>query len=74
MARAHDCEVVFETGPAGTVAVVAGYDTDLTVTALLYESLHTQAATQMAARAPLDAGRDPALAPLVPARLRGEGG
>ena len=49
VARAHDCEIVFETGPAGTVAVVAGYDADLTVTALLYESLHAQAATQMAA-------------------------
>lgn len=49
VARAHDCEVVFETGPLGTIAVVAGFDSDLVVTALLYESLHTQAAAQMAA-------------------------
>jgi hypothetical protein len=48
VARSHDCEVVFETGPDGTVAVVAGFDTDLVVTALLYESLHVQAAGQMA--------------------------
>ncbi len=48
VARAHDCEVVFETGPAGTVAVVAGFDVDLVVTGLLYESLHIQAANQMA--------------------------
>lgn len=48
VARSHDCEVVFETGADGTVAVVAGFDTDLVVTALLYESLHVQAAGQMA--------------------------
>ena len=48
VAHSHDCEVVFETGPDGTVAVVAGFDTDLVVTALLYESLHVQAAGQMA--------------------------
>lgn len=47
VARSHDCEVVFETGPDGTVAVVAGFDTDLVVTALLYESLHIQAAGRM---------------------------
>jgi hypothetical protein len=48
VARSHDCEVVFETGPDGTDAVVAGFDSDLVVTALLYESLHVQAASQMA--------------------------
>ena len=48
VARSHDCEVVFETGADGTVAVVAGFDSDLVVTALLYESLHVQAASQMA--------------------------
>jgi hypothetical protein len=48
VARSHDCEVVFESGPDGTVAVVAGFDADLVVTALLYESLHIQAASQMA--------------------------
>jgi hypothetical protein len=49
VARAHDCEVVFETTAAGSVALVAGFDTDLVVTELLYESLHVQAAGQMAA-------------------------
>ncbi len=48
VARAHDCEVVFETGATGTVAVVAGFESDLVVTELLYESLHVQAAGQMA--------------------------
>lgn len=48
VAQAHDCEVVFETGGAGTVAVVAGFASDLEATALLYESLHLQAAGQMA--------------------------
>jgi hypothetical protein len=48
VARSHDCEVVFETGADGTVAVIAGFDSDLVVTALLYESLHIQAASQMA--------------------------
>lgn len=49
VARSHDCEVVFETGATGTVAVVAGFESDLVVTELLYESLHVQAAGQMAA-------------------------
>lgn len=49
VAQAHDCEVVFETGEAGTVAVLAGFESDLVVTELLYESLHVQAAGQMAA-------------------------
>jgi hypothetical protein len=48
VAGAHDCEVVFETGPEGTTALVAGFDSDLDVTALLYESLHVQAAGAMA--------------------------
>lgn len=48
VARAHDCEVVFETGGAGTVALVAGFASDLEATVLLYESLHLQAAGQMA--------------------------
>jgi hypothetical protein len=49
VARNHDCEVVFETGPLGTVAVVAGFESDLDVTELLYGSLHVQASSQMAA-------------------------
>jgi hypothetical protein len=48
VATNHDCEVVFQTGPDGTTAVVAGYESDLDITELLYGSLHTQAATQMA--------------------------
>ena len=39
---------MFETGPAGTTAVVAGYESDLDVTEVLYTSLHAQAASQMA--------------------------
>ena len=45
----HDCEVVFETGPHGTTATIAGYLADLDVTEVLYTSLHAQAANQMAA-------------------------
>ncbi len=45
----HDCEVVFETGPHGTTATIAGYQSDLDVTEVLYTSLHAQAANQMAA-------------------------
>ena len=48
VARHHDCEVVFETGPAGTLAVLAGYESDLDVTEVLYASLHVQASSQMA--------------------------
>ncbi len=48
VARNQDCEVVFETGPGGTTAVVAGYESDLDVTEVLYTSLHAQAASQMA--------------------------
>jgi Protein of unknown function (DUF2786) len=49
VAQAHDCELVYETGSLGTTAILAGYDADLDVTEVLYASLHTQAATQMAA-------------------------
>jgi hypothetical protein len=45
----HDCEVVFETGPSGMTATVAGYRSDLDVTEVLYTSLHAQAANRMAA-------------------------
>jgi len=48
VATNHDCEVVFQTGSDGTTAIVAGYESDLEITELLYGSLHTQAATQMA--------------------------
>jgi hypothetical protein len=45
----HDCEVVFRAGPDGTTALVAGFESDLDVTEVLYASLHAQAAGQMAA-------------------------
>lgn len=44
----HDCEVVFQSGRDGTTAIVAGFESDLDVTELLFASLHTQAAAQMA--------------------------
>ncbi|MEO6571820.1 MAG: DUF2786 domain-containing protein [Ilumatobacteraceae bacterium] len=46
--QAHGCTVVFEVHQRGTVAFVAGFRSDLDTTALLYHSLHTQAATRMA--------------------------
>lgn len=44
----HDVRVVFKTMPAGMVAYLAGFRSDLDVVELLYHSLHQQAATQMA--------------------------
>jgi hypothetical protein len=49
VAASHDCEVVFQTGGDGTTAIVAGFESDLDMTDLLFTSLHTQAAAQMAA-------------------------
>lgn len=49
VAANHDCEVVFQTGGDGTTAIVAGFESDLDMTDLLFASLHTQAAGQMAA-------------------------
>jgi len=48
VAGAHDAEVVFESGPTGATALVAGFSDDLDATFVLYESLHLQAAAQMA--------------------------
>lgn len=48
VARHHDVKVVYETGPTGTTALLAGFDDDLRSTRMFYESLHTQAAGQMA--------------------------
>jgi Protein of unknown function (DUF2786) len=45
----HDARVVFESRPVGTVALVAGFRSDLDVIELLYGSLHQQASAQMAA-------------------------
>jgi Protein of unknown function (DUF2786) len=49
IAEAHDAEVVFQTGPEGLTAILAGFSGDLDVVELLFHSLHTQAASQMAA-------------------------
>lgn len=48
VAKHHDVAVVFETGHRGTTALLAGFDDDLRTTRLFYDSLHTQAAGQMA--------------------------
>ena len=44
----HDVRVVFKTMPVGMVAYLAGFRSDIEVVELLYQSLHQQAATQMA--------------------------
>jgi len=48
VAEAHDARVVFGATPSGTIAYVAGYGSDLDVVEVMYTSLHTQAAAQMA--------------------------
>jgi hypothetical protein len=45
---AHDVRVVFMSRPNGTVAMAAGFRSDLDVVEVLYNSLHQQAASQMA--------------------------
>lgn len=50
VAEVHDAKVVFGSTPTGTVAYVAGFDTDLDVVEVMYHSLHGQASTQMAAQ------------------------
>ncbi len=49
VAEAQEARVVFAATPTGTVAYVAGYSSDLDVVEVMYTSLHTQAAAQMAA-------------------------
>lgn len=49
IAEANDVRVVFQSRPEGTVAMAAGYRSDLDVVDVLYSSLHQQAASQMAA-------------------------
>jgi len=44
----HGCRTVFEVHARGTVALVAGFDSDLDTVEMLYNSLHTQAASRMA--------------------------
>jgi hypothetical protein len=49
VAEAHDAELVWQSGPDGATALLAGFASDLDAVAVLYESLHLQAAAQMAA-------------------------
>lgn len=49
VAAHHDCELVWHNEAVGAVAIVAGFDDDVSLTEVLYHSLHTQAASQMAA-------------------------
>lgn len=48
VAGPNDVEVVFVARPTGTVAMAAGFASDLDVVEMLYTSLHQQAANQMA--------------------------
>lgn len=43
----HDVRVVFEATSTGTVALLAGFTSDLDVVELMYASLHQQASSQM---------------------------
>jgi hypothetical protein len=47
VARAHDCQIVYQTLSTGTVGLVAGFRSDLSTVEMLYTSLHTQASSQM---------------------------
>jgi hypothetical protein len=49
VADAHDTELVWQSGSDGATALLAGFASDLDAVVLLYESLHLQAAAQMAA-------------------------
>jgi hypothetical protein len=49
IAEAHDSRVVFGAGPQGTVAHVAGHASDIGAVAVIFESLHAQAARDMVA-------------------------
>jgi hypothetical protein len=48
IATANDCELVYQSLSTGTVALVAGFHSDLRTVEMLYTSLHAQASTQMA--------------------------
>ena len=48
VADAHDVRVVFQSRPHGTVAMAAGFRSDLDVVEVMYTSLHQQAGSQMA--------------------------
>lgn len=47
VARAHDCQIVYQSLPNGTVGLVAGFRSDLSTVEMLYTSLHAQASSQM---------------------------
>ena len=49
IAEANSCRLVWQAGPVGTVALVAGFASDLTTTEMLYTSLHAQASSRMSA-------------------------
>lgn len=48
VAEPNDVRVVFQATPVGTIGFAAGFRRDLDVVEMLYESLHQQAAAQMA--------------------------
>jgi hypothetical protein len=50
IAEVHDVRVVFQSQAVGTVALCAGFNDDLDVVEMLYNSLHQQASAQMARR------------------------
>jgi len=49
VAESHDAELVWQSGPDGATALLAGFASDLDAVVMLYESLHLQAGAQMAA-------------------------
>lgn len=49
VAEAHDARVVFGATPTGTIAYLAGFDSDLDLVEVVYTSLHAQAASRMSA-------------------------
>lgn len=48
VADSHDVRMVFQSTPGGTVAILAGRASDLDLVEVVYGSLHTQVAAQMA--------------------------
>ena len=70
VARNQDCEVVFETGPGGTTAIVAGYESDLDVTEVLYTLVARPGGEPDGRLSFAHPGGDAAVAPVVPVRLR----
>jgi uncharacterized protein DUF2786 len=49
IAEANSCRLVWQAGPVGTVALVAGFVSDVDTTEMLYTSLHAQASSRMSA-------------------------